>query len=505
MMSDSPKKPLPSILIIDDEPRSIETLERILDEYFDVHTANSAKEALVVLEREWIQVVICDQRMPDVTGVELCSQIRETWPEIIRMIISGYTDSDDIISAINEGGIYQFISKPWHPDDVILKLKNAVELFNLHRINERLSIELNLQPKTLKEAIEVQRKLLQTHYSWEGIVRSPDSIMNTTCDIVKQVSPFDVSVLVTGESGTGKELCARALHYNSLRQDGPFVAENCGALPDELLESELFGHKKGAFTGAVDDRTGLFESANEGTIFLDEIGDISPAFQLKLLRVLQEKEVRPLGSNKRRPVDVRIIAATNKDLEKEVREGRFRQDLYYRLATFTIKLPPLRDRLEDIPLLTTYLLNEIMNELGKRVGSITTEVLECFQKYQWPGNVRELQNEIKRMLVLAQNDKLEANLISPHILRATPDELRHDMKLVTGETNGTLKTRIEQLEARILKETLIRHSWNKTRASEELGLSRVGLRSKLERYGLEQVEQDVVQLPTNKTKKSKAS
>ena len=177
MMSDSQKKPLPSILIIDDEPRSIETLERILDEHFDVYTANNADEALVVLKQEWIQIVVCDQRMPDVTGVELCSQIRESWPEIIRMIISGYTDSEDIINAINEGGIYQYISKPWHPDDVILKLKNAVELFDLHRINERLSIELNLQPKTLKEAIEVQRKLLQAHYSWEGIVRSPDSIM----------------------------------------------------------------------------------------------------------------------------------------------------------------------------------------------------------------------------------------------------------------------------------------------------------------------------------------
>ncbi len=497
-MSDSPQKPLPSILIIDDEPRSIETLERILDEHFDVHTANNVEEALVVLKQEWIQVVVCDQRMPDVTGVELCSQIREAWPEIIRMIISGYTDSEDIINAINEGGIYQYISKPWHPDDVILKLKNAVELFDLHRINERLSIELNLQPKTLKEAIEVQRKLLQAHYSWEGIVRSPDSIMNVTCDTIKQVSPFDVSVLVTGESGTGKELCARALHYNSLRQDGPFVAENCGALPDELLESELFGHKKGAFTGAVDDRIGLFESANDGTIFLDEIGDISPAFQLKLLRVLQEKEIRPLGSNKRRPVDVRILAATNKNLEEEVREGRFRQDLYYRLATFTIKLPPLRDRLEDIPYLTAYLLEESMKELGKRVEGVTSETMDCLQKYQWPGNVRELQNEIKRMLVLAQNDKLEANLISPHILRATPDDMRNDMKVVTGRSNGTLKDRIEQLESRVLKETLVRLNWNKTRAAEELGLSRVGLRSKLERYGLEKTDQDVVQLPTSK-------
>lgn len=492
---------LPSILIIDDEARSLETLERILDEHFDVHSASNVKDALKILEREWIQVVLCDQRMPDVTGVEFFTSIRERWPEIIRMIISGYTDSEDIINAINEGGIYQFITKPWHPDDVILKLQNAVELFDLHRINERLALELKLQPKSLKEAIDVQRKTLQTHYSWEGIVRSPESSMNQTCETVKQVSPYDVSVLITGESGTGKELCARALHYNSLRQDEPFVAENCGALPDELLESELFGHKRGAFTGAVEDRIGLFESANGGTIFLDEIGDISPAFQLKLLRVLQEGEVRPLGSNRRRHVDVRIVAATNRDLEEEVREGRFRQDLYYRLATFRIKLPPLRDRPEDIPYLATYILDEASKELGKKVNGFTNETIECLTKYQWPGNVRELQNEIKRMLVLAQEDKLGAELISPHVLRATPDEMRQDMKLVNSSLQGNLKNRIEKLESRILKETLVRHRWNKTRAAEELGLSRVGLRSKLERYGIEQVEQDVVQLPVG-TKKS---
>lgn len=480
---------LPSILVIDDEVRSIETLERILGDRFDVHCAANAVEARVILEREWIQVVLCDQRMPDITGVELCAEIRERWPETIRMIISGYTESEDIINAINQGGIYQFITKPWHPDDVILKLKNAVDLFELNRKNERLSIELNLQPKTLREAIEVQRKALQTHYSWEGIVRSPDSCMNETCEVVKQVAPFDVSVLVMGESGTGKELCARALHYNSLRQNEPFVAENCGALPDELLESELFGHKRGAFTGAVEDHVGLFESANGGTVFLDEIGEISPAFQLKLLRVLQEREVRPLGSSRRRPIDVRVIAATNRDLEEEVRAGRFRQDLYYRLATFTIRLPPLRDRLEDVPYLATYLLGETMAELGKSVDGFTQEAIACMQNYHWPGNVRELQNEIKRMLVLAHEARLGADLISPHVLQAIPDELRHDMKLVTSPVRGSLKSRIEQLESRILKETLVRHRWNKTRAAEELGLSRVGLRSKLERYGLEQSEE----------------
>ena len=483
--------PLPSILVVDDEVRAVETLARILEDRFDVHTATDVQTAREILAREWIQVVLCDQRMPDVTGVEFCAEIRERWPETIRMIISGYTDSEDLINAINEGGIYQFITKPWHPDDVILKLQNAVELFELNRKNERLSIELNLQPKTLKEAIEAQRAALKSHYSWEGIVRSPDSCMNRICEVVKQVAPFDVSVLITGESGTGKELCARALHYNSLRQNEPFVAENCGALPDELLESELFGHKRGAFTGAVEDHVGLFESANGGTVFLDEIGDISPAFQLKLLRVLQEREIRPLGSARRRPIDVRVIAATNRDLEEAVRAGRFRQDLYYRLATFTIALPPLRERLEDIPYLARYLLDEAMAELGKSVDGFTHEAIDCLQSYHWPGNVRELQNEIKRMLVLAHDSRLGADLISPHVLRAIPEELRNDMKLVTSPVRGTLKSRIEQLESRIIKETLVRHRWNKTRAAEELGLSRVGLRSKLERYGLERGEDEL--------------
>lgn len=488
---------LPSILIVDDEVRSIETLERILDEQFDVHSAMNIEDANRILEREWIQVVLCDQRMPDKTGVEFCSDIRERWPEIVRMIMSGYTDSEDIIAAINEGGIYQYISKPWHPEDVILKLKNAIEIFELHRKNERLAIELKLQPKTLKDAIEVQREALQAHFSWDTIIRSPDSCMNGICATVKKIAPFDVNVLIMGESGTGKELYARALHYNSLRREEPFVAENCGALPDELLESELFGHKRGAFTGAIEDRIGLFESAHGGTMFLDEIGETSPAFQLKLLRVLQEREVRPLGTNKKRPIDVRIIAATNRNLEEDVREGRFREDLFYRVATFTVQLPPLRERLEDIPYLAIDILNKTQAELGKTVNGFTTEAMECLQEYQWPGNVRELENEIKRMLVLGQEAQLGAELISSDVLRAVPDEMRQDMKLVVSGSNGNLKDRIEMLESHIIKETLVRHRWNKTRSAEELGLSRVGLRSKLERYELGQIEQDIVELPTS--------
>ncbi|MDQ6977083.1 MAG: sigma 54-interacting transcriptional regulator, partial [Ghiorsea sp.] len=256
---------------------------------------------------------------------------------------------------------------------------------------------------------------------------------------------------------------------------------------DELLESDLFCYKKGAFTGANSNRIGLFEEADGGTIFLDEVGDTTPAFQVKLLRVLQESEIRPLGGNERKKINVRIIAATNKDLEQEVREGRFREDLYYRLSTFKIMIPPLADRLQDVPLLARAILTDAMQELGKKVKGFTDEALACMQAYHWPGNVRELQNEIKRMLVMVQDDYLGAELLSPQVLRAAPQEDEAELDwLMTQE--GSLRERLDSLEARIVHEALIRNRWNKSKTAKELGLSRVGLRNKLERYGLEKLE-----------------
>jgi two-component system, NtrC family, response regulator HupR/HoxA len=286
---------------------------------------------------------------------------------------------------------------------------------------------------------------------------------------------------LTGESGTGKELFARALHYNSHRADKPFVAENCGAMPDQLLESELFGHKKGAFTGAVNDRIGLFEQADGGTIFLDEIGEVSRTFQVKLLRVLQEGELRPLGSNQRRRVDVRLVAATNRSLETEIREGRFREDLYYRLAAVRLHLPPLRERPDDIPVLARHHLEAAMAAFGKPVTGLSADLLDRLQRYQWPGNVRELQNEVQRMLIMTDADELGVEVLDPRIPGADPN---------TGEpeaqeaTDPTLKARIEALETQVLREALDRHRWNKSQAAAELGLSRVGLSAKIERYGL---------------------
>lgn len=322
-----------------------------------------------------------------------------------------------------------------------------------------------MMPQRLEASLDERRRLLRANYRGDdGLVRAPDSCMNRVCDKIARVAPYDVSVLLTGESGTGKELAARVLHYNSLRWEQPFVVENSGALPDELLERELFGYKRGAFTGAVEDRVGLFERASGGSVFLDEIGDVSPAFQEKLLRVLQEGEIRPLGSGRPRGVDVRVIAATNKDLEAEVRAGRFREDLFYRLATVTIDLPPPRQRKGDLPVLAQRLLERAVADLGKPVRGFSAETLACMQAYHWPGNVRELQNEIRHMLVMGEGETLGAELLSPRVLRAAPPGEEVVPEGLAG-LQGTLKERVEALEARILRETLIRHRWNKSVAT----------------------------------------
>ena len=494
----------PSILIVDDEARSVEALERILEEDFSVKTATSVADAERILESDYVQILVCDQCMPDMTGVEFLKKAREQWPDLVRIIISGYTDAEDIIRGVNEAGIYQYITKPWQPESLLLTLKNAAGLYELQRNNELLAIELKMSSSRAEKVVDERRQELKNSYNYDdGIVRGDASPMNEICAKLAQLAPYDVFVLITGESGTGKELAARSLHYNSLRWNKPFVVENCGALPDELLESELFGHKRGAFTGAVEDHIGLFERATGGTIFLDEIGEVSPAFQVKLLRVLQEGEIRPVGSSKTRTVDVRVIAATNKDLEAEVRAGRFRQDLYYRLAGVTITLPPLRERQEDVMPIADVLFQRARQTLHKNVGQLEPETIECLMKYHWPGNVRELMNEIQHMVVMAPEDgNLSADLLSPRILRAAPPDDGGVLEAFAS-LDGTLKERIEALEARILKETLIRHRWNKSQAARELGLSRVGLRSKLERYNLDKIESLATSEPQKATTNSK--
>lgn len=478
---------LPLVLIVDDEQRSLETLRRTLEEEFRVVVAACAEDALRVLESEFVQVVLSDQRMPNMSGVEFLRRVREQWPDAIRMIISGYTDPADIIAAVNDAGIYQFIHKPWHPDSLLLSVRGAAQLYQLQRENQLLNVELRATEPVLRGRVEAKREALLKKNAHDGIARAKDSPMNALCAVVHKVARYDIPVLLTGESGTGKELLARAIHYHSSRAGRAFVVENCAALPEQLLESELFGHKRGSFTGAYEDRIGLFQQADGGTIFLDEIGDTSPGFQVKMLRVLQEGEIRPVGSARPLKINVRVISATNADLQEAVRTGRFRADLYYRLSAFSLVLPSLRERPMDIPLIATQLLADVGKALRKPVAGFSREALDCLCRYHWPGNVRQLQNEIYRMVALTESETLSADLLSAAIVRGADlddePELEHLSRL-----NGSLKDRLETLESRLIREVMVRHRWNKTKAAEELGLSRVGLRGKLLRYGMEKAE-----------------
>ena len=482
---------LPTILVVDDEVRSVESIRRILSDEFEVLATTDTSEALQMFETNTIEVVLCDQRMPGLSGIEFLKIVRERWPQTVRMIISGYTDAHDIIDGINEAGIYQYITKPWHPNALSLILRNAVQLFRMQREAQFLAADMRMAPATAQRLMDDQKRKLRSRYDFDdGIVRQPDSPMSAACDSLRMVAPYDISVVLTGESGTGKELAARALHYGSLRWNKPFVVENCGALPDQLLESELFGHKRGAFTGASEDHVGLFERASGGTVFLDEIGEISPAFQVKLLRVLQEQEIRPLGGSKTRKIDVRVIAATNRDLAEDVRTGRFRADLYYRLAGTVIALPALRDRPGDIPLLAMAVLSQAGSKLGKHAEGFAADAMARLVAYRWPGNVRELQNVVQQMLVAAPGSgRLGVDLLPPMIAAVVAREPvpAGAAPLPAAGPHGPLRDRIDMLEADIISETLMRHQWNKSRAAEELGLSRVGLRAKMERYGLENI------------------
>ena len=466
-----------SVLVVDDEARSLEALRRTLEEDFTVFTAQSAEEGEAIMAREFVHIVLSDQRMPGMQGVEFLRRVRSHWPDTVRIILSGYTDAEDIIAGINEAGIWQYLLKPWHPDQLVLTLKNAAELWRLQQENQRLSLELRDSPEQLARRVAGRRGKVRARSGFERLLRRDDSPLGAICDLALRIAGHELSVLVTGESGTGKELLARAIHYSSPRADRPFVVENCGALPDTLLEAELFGHKKGAFTGAHEDRVGLFQQADGGTLFLDEIGDTSPAFQVKLLRALQEGEVRPVGSPRAIPVDVRIIAATNRDLEADVASGRFRQDLYYRVAGIVLRMPALRERPQDIPLIVDALLRDSATA-GRR---FTPAAMQRLAAYRWPGNVRELQNEVLRAVALGDGDALGPELFSTRLGRAPS---AGDPVADIVDAGGNLKERVERLEAEAIRSALRRHAGNKTRVADDLGLTRVSLRMKMTRLGL---------------------
>jgi len=460
----------PTVLIVDDEVRVLDALEAILAAEFRVVRAAGGEAALDLLRAEDIAVIVTDYRMPGMTGVELLRRSQEHAPEAVRIILTAYTDVDSLMEAINTGRIYHFVSKPWEPNDLVLIVRRAAERHALGRENARLRDDLEVAYNAARRdlaAVRARPLVFDTLIGAHGGLRA-------ATELARKVLDSDTTVLLTGETGTGKELFARLIHDNGGRRTRPFVAQNCGALPESLLESELFGHARGAFTGATADRRGLFEEAHGGTIFLDEVGEMSPAMQLRLLRVLQEGELRRVGETATRRVDVRVIAATNAELETEAAAGTFRKDLFYRLNVFPIHLPPLRERAGDIAALAEHFLVLYRTRARRAVPSISPEAMARLRAYPFPGNVRELENEIERAVALA--DPGEA--ISPAHLS---ERVRVDRP--AAGTPSTLNDAIEHLKRRMIEDAL-RECGSKTGAAERLGLTRQSLQQMLRRRNI---------------------
>ena len=471
----------PVVLVVDDEPGVLRAIERILKREFDVILASEGQSALAVLQREPVAVILADQRMPGMSGVELLERAREIRPEALRILITGYADIEATIAAVNRGQIFYYINKPYEPEELRLIVRRAAEQYRLQQENRRLMEELQKANEQLKRENVILHREMESNYTFTEIVgQSP--AMQKVFRLLKKVIPTDTTVLIQGETGTGKELVARAIHFNSPRRKKLFVSQNCAAVPETLLESELFGHVKGAFTGAHQDKKGLFLQADGGTIFLDEIGETSLEFQKRLLRVLQEGEVHPVGAEYTVKVDVRVIAATNRDLQQAIREGRFREDLFYRLNVFPIVLPPLRERREDIPLLARHFLQKYMLKTGKQLRGLDKSALAVLESYPFPGNVRELENIIQRAVVLADEGEL---LTAEHFryLLAAPS-FEETAQEISEQEEIPLKQRVEEVERFYIQEALRRYGGNISRAAQALGLSRLGLYKKMERYGI---------------------
>ena len=466
------------ILIVDDQVEILNSLERLLKEQYQVLLADNGTDGLQKLEKESVAVILADQRMPVMTGVEFLHKTLQIQPDPVRILITAYADLQASISAINDGQIFYYISKPWEPDELMLILRRAVERYNLQKENKELTRKLIAANNRLEQENISLKKTIEQTYQFDNIIGSGPEMLQVF-KLASKVTDTPTTVLLLGATGTGKEMLAKAIHYNGPRKDKMFVAQNCGALPDSILESELFGHVRGAFTGAVADKKGLFELADKGTIFLDEIGDTSQALQLSLLRVLQEGEIKPVGSSKTKTVDVRVIAATNKNLEDEVSKGLFREDLFYRLHVFPIQLPPLNQRRGDIPDLVNHFIDKYAKRMNKRIYGITDEALDCICAADYPGNIRQLENEIERAITLADNNStIEKSLLSSRLHKKIPITTKPFADGVT------LKEEVEALEIQRIQQMLELTHGNILKAARMLGLSRAGLHKKLNRYHL---------------------
>ncbi len=465
-------------------PQWTATADVLSDEYdYRVLTARSAEDAAGALSDANVDIVLAEHG-PNGDGLEFLTNLRVSHPEVIRVLaLEARTDLTQ--AEISPAAIYQFVRKPLDARQIGLVVERGLESRELARRHRMLSREFKFAADSIKIHGRHSLPLHAESQHFEKLVYVSEKL-SELCDLARKAARTELPILIQGETGTGKELLARAIHYNSVRRTSPLMVQNCGGMSDELLQSELFGHKRGAFTGAISDRLGLFRAADGGTVFLDEISEVSPSFQVSLLRFLQEGEVKPVGSDKTQTSSVRIIAASNRPLRALVAAGKFRQDLYFRLKGFELEVPPLRDRPDDIPVLAEFFAAKHGNTIGRRILGISAGALEKFISFDFPGNVRELENEIRRMVALAEDGEyLTTKNMSLSILAAPPRRRTGVAKGFASE-GATLKDKVENLEKRVLEEVLAHHRWNQSRAANELGLSRVGLANKIKRYRLDE-------------------
>lgn len=449
----------PRVLVVDDESGILDSLRILLKNAgFTPLVAQGGKAGLDALAASAPDIVLTDIRMPGVDGVQLLAAARQQDPDLPVILMTAQATLQSAVQAVNEGAFY-YIQKPFRNDELLAILHRAVEHRRLRVENGALKQEIRR-----RERGDASRPVGRSR-AWQEVLR-----------LAEMVAPTDSTVLIQGESGTGKEVIARYIHELSGRADHPFSSINCGALPEGLLESELFGHVKGAFTGAVKDKTGLFAAASGGTFFLDEIGETTPATQVKLLRVLQHREVIPVGATEPQPIDVRLIAATNRDLEAEIKRGNFRSDLYYRLNVISIHLPPLRERKDDVPLLAEAFLAASAAARNEPPKRLTAEALEALQRYVWPGNVRELENALERAVILSPGEEIGIQALPDRITARTSEPLVGPKDLA----NPTL----EAIERAYIHWVLANEGGHKTRAAEVLGIDPSTLHRKLARYGM---------------------
>ena len=455
------------ILVVDDERSMREMLEIFLGrEGYEVAGCASAADAMTVMEKgPPFDLVISDINMPGLTGLDLLRQIHEASPDIPVIMITAYGSPDSAVEAMKLGAV-DYITKPFRIEEVKARISAAVE-----------------RRKLAEENVQLHR-LLKEQFSFENVV-GKSAGMRKVFDVIRRVGPMDSTVVITGESGTGKEVIARALHHHGGERKGPFVSVNCGALVETLLESELFGHRKGAFTGADSDRQGLFETAEGGTLFLDEITETSGALQVKLLRAIQEREVVPVGGSAPVHVKVRIVVATNRDLGQEVQSGRFREDLFYRLNVIHIEVPPLRERREDIALLVDHFLGRLAERQSRTLSSVSPEAMRFLMDYGYPGNVRELENIVERAVALSEADVLTPDLLPETVLRSPAPPPLSDPAFREGETLDTL---VDAYEKNLIEDALQRAGGNRTKAAALLGVTFRSFRYRLKKYGITEDE-----------------